>query len=243
MRSTKKRYPAKRRLQFDPLENRALLSGLNIVVGTPGPPIFNYNDLLYNPASGIPGVPYKGPTDVSTGPVSLPAGTADPILYPIVASAPSTSSGSPAVNYVDGVFMSLLGRAPTQSDLTFWDGVASRHGDQAVYRAIADSPEHRAFVASGQAGLTTGTTGQTGTATGTTGTTIGSTGTSTGATGMTGADAFVTQTFESLLNRPPTQSDLTFWGGVASRRGDRAVYMAIANSLEHRVLVADGMIA
>jgi hypothetical protein len=48
---------------------------------------------------------------------------------------------TPAARYVDQLFVTDLGRAPTQSDLTFWSGVIRHDGTGYAAREIVNAPE------------------------------------------------------------------------------------------------------
>ena len=79
------------------------------------------------------------PASTSSGGTSTtPAGTGT--------TTASTSAGSATTQYVTSTYETLLDRAPTQTDLSYWTGLLNRGASrQRVYQAIASSAEHRSL--------------------------------------------------------------------------------------------------
>ncbi len=65
-------------------------------------------------------------------------------LAPLPISTNPINSSDPSTAYIDGVYQSLLGRAPTTTDVSYWTGqLAQGTSRQALATSIWDSPEHR----------------------------------------------------------------------------------------------------
>ena len=260
-----KRRP-KRDLRFEPLERRALLSGSGSNPWTdpnsPNPVVLN--PVLMREYSLDGGVvvhptPYTDPLNAH---LDIPSSTAGERIFPVpdpngltaVPAVGIADTSRPVARFVDGLYIDLLGRSPSPSDLAFWTRMDHRFGNGFVTRQITNSAESQQYMASASGataaaggfpspsnpplplgpngGLPAGVfnlpvPGADG-ASGVTAATAPAA-VPTNGSGAQAAQSFVTSLYTSLLHRPPDASGEAFWVNLldagVSKRAVRAGFL------------------
>jgi hypothetical protein len=217
--------------RFESLEDRALLSA-NGLMGfdpipitsappqVPAPPAgptyptvqIDWANLAPNPLNGTIEYNTTGPTPIPAGGGGTGGGGPDIVVVPSMTALPTPASPSSSTVQSDGTpaatnTIPVQGASTTNSTLSSAGaGGTTATPDVLAAPSATTSPQTTASASTSGADTS----------------------------GSKGVDAFIADTYQTLLSRPVAQSDLAFWGRMARRFGDEFVVDALLHSTEHR---------